>query len=99
MTRRQLLSVLVGAPITAQPTAGTTLPNLGYHGHVSDGGFVLTGQFDHAGADNSLAYYSVAQGCSIVLDPKRVPACVAGADALVGHQVRLSLTKVTTPYA
>jgi hypothetical protein len=58
---------------------------------VSTTQFNVSGHFDHAGADNTLAYYSLGQSLSLVLDPRKLPAMVEQADKLCGKQARIIL--------
>lgn len=95
MTRRAFFT-----QITVIATQSAVVSTSGYHGHVDSPGqdsghvgFEISGHFDSAGADNSLAYYSLGQGISLMLDPARVPSCVEGADALVKGQARIILMR------
>jgi hypothetical protein len=56
--------------------------------------FFVTGHFDKAGEDPSMAYYSLGQSVSLMLDPAKVPAMVEQANKLVGRQARIHLEAV-----
>lgn len=53
--------------------------------------FSVSGHFDHAGADNQLAYFSLGQSLSLMLDPQKLPTMVEQANKLVGKQARIIL--------
>jgi hypothetical protein len=55
-------------------------------------GFVFIGHLTNAGQEAE-RYYAIGQGCALMLDPKVLPTCVAGADALLNQQVEVSLVK------
>jgi hypothetical protein len=62
-----------------------------YANHVMEG-FVLSGHMTNAGQESE-RYYAIAQGCALMLDPAKLPACVAGADALLNTDVEIALTR------
>lgn len=53
--------------------------------------FNVSGHFEAAGADKHLAYYSLGQSLSLMLDPAKLPAMVEQADKLVGKNARITL--------
>jgi hypothetical protein len=79
IARRAFLATLFGAPIV-----GTSVPVMGTQ-------FSVSGLFDHAGADNTLAYFSLGQSLSLSLDPQKLPTMVEQAEKLVGKQARIIL--------
>ena len=78
MTRRALFSALAGVPIV-----GRTEPT---------SGFVFHGHLTNAGQDGE-AWFAIGQHIALVMDPEKVPACVAGARGLLGEEVEVSLTR------
>jgi hypothetical protein len=78
MNRRAFFAALIGSATMTPKT-------------VIAAQFSVSGHFDQAGADNHLAYYSLGQSLSLMLDPAKLPAMVAQADKLVGKQARIIL--------
>ena len=58
---------------------------------VTASGFSVSGLLTDAGQSEP-RYYAIGQSIAIVLDPAKLPAMIAGADALLGKEVRLTLT-------
>lgn len=76
--RRAFFATVLGVPMT-----GLSIPTAG---------FSLSGHMTNAGQETE-RYYAIAQGCCLMLDPQKLPACVAGADQLLEGEVELTLTR------
>ena len=78
MTRRQFFMTLTGVTATQV--------------NVTAEGFSVSGLLTDAGQSEP-RYFAIGQSIALMLDPAKVPAMTAGADALLGSKVRLTLTR------
>ena len=81
MTRRQLLATLFGVATTHKSIHAT---------NHERAGFQVSGHLTNAGQENE-RYYAIDQSVALMLDARKHPAMVQGADALLGQRVRLVL--------
>jgi hypothetical protein len=94
MTRREMLA--------AVPMLGSIVPNLGAQ-HVAatthatldkaPEGFEFTARLTPGSGIPGDGFYAIGQTMGLMIDPDKLPACAAGADALLGQDVRIILTK------
>jgi hypothetical protein len=94
MTRRQLLG--------AMPVLGAILPSLGGQSvavttHTTldkaADGFEFRAQLTPGSGTPGDGFYAIGQSLGLMIDPEKLPACTAGANALLGQDVVITLTR------
>jgi hypothetical protein len=100
MTRRGMMATVFGV-MAAKPVLGTILPNAAQHVAATTHttldkapeGFEFTARLTPGSGIPGDGFYAIGQTMGLMIDPDKLPACAAGADALLGQDVRIILTK------
>ena len=56
-------------------------------------GFIVTGHLTEGGEDPRHRYYAIGQSLTLMIDARKLPECASGADALLGGDVTITLTR------